>query len=708
MRGSRCRLPLLVSLFLFGVPAVGVAAVSCPGQVGPRCAFTDAEVLVTSEPGVLRAPLDVAFGPGGRSYVADGEREGVLVYGADGRFERELRGPQSVRTRGVAVTPGGDVLSVAHWGNVLERWAANGSLVSHVELSGGFTYPATSITNYLSDVAVAPDGSVWVAYTRNRRVERIGADGTALEIIEQPDGGGFTGGFQTRLAIASDGSLWITTASGVQHVARNGTVLDTLTGPSWPAGVDVDPASGEVIIAWQSLELTRYAPDGAVLSTGSWYGADRPTQYSNAGSVTAGPDGALAVAETPAHRVAVLTPAFAISREIGRSLAGTPIQPEAIWPEGGDLLVSDLRSQRVVRISRAGAVLADWPTFWNSSLTDRSSVVAGIPDPDGSGSFVRADGLQRLAADGTREGAWDIPGGFNGNGMGLASDRSSGRIYATNSSSLAASSVLGFDRDGRQVIVIDGKTDGHPLKLPSRVAVLPGGEVVISHDGGIDLFTPDGHFQRQLSKAGAVAMTTDDQGLVWAVILGRLVAFDANGTLFAAFGDPFSQHGVFNLPHGLAWLDGSVYVADATSERVTRFRIDRSALQPLPTASPVPGLVPVPSLVPVAVAAPPKLSLAGVARRLRADRKGRIVLPLACLGAVGSTCSGRVTLRRTERRRTSTAASRKVTVKAGKVARTRVVLSTPVRRLLRRHRPVKLTARVAGASRAITVLPPAG
>jgi hypothetical protein len=81
-------------------------------------------------------------------------------------------------------------------------------------------------------------------------------------------------------------------------------------------------------------------------------------------------------------------------------------------------------------------------------------------------------------------------------------------------------------------------------------------------------------------------------------------------------------------------------------------------------------------------------------RKLRLDRKGRVVVRLSCAGDAGARCAGKVKLAR----RGKTAGSKQFSIRAGKTAKVAVKLSKKVRKQIKRagDRGLKATLRVSG------------
>jgi YD repeat-containing protein len=176
-------------------------------------------------------PPDIALGPDGTLYIAD------YYYSCVRR-----------------VGPDGIITTVA--GNGTEGFSGDGG-------------PATqALLNNPQGVAVAPDGSLFIADTGNDRVRRVGPDGIITTVA---GGGGFgfsgDGGPATKaslfwpqgVAIGPDGSLFIadTLNYRVRRVDPDGTITTVAGNGQYGFGGDGGPATE----AWLSYDLSGAAVD---------------------------------------------------------------------------------------------------------------------------------------------------------------------------------------------------------------------------------------------------------------------------------------------------------------------------------------------------------------------------------------------------------------------------------------------------------------
>jgi DNA-binding beta-propeller fold protein YncE len=135
------------------------------------------ELFAFGEEVDLQEPGDLAVNSQGDVFVLDPLADAVLHFSGDGQFVNRLReGLQLFRPRGIGVggadrlyiadTGGSRVVVSSATGEVLAAWGGAGAG------PGQFGQP--------TDVAVGPNGDVYVVEPFNRRVQRLDADGAYL------------------------------------------------------------------------------------------------------------------------------------------------------------------------------------------------------------------------------------------------------------------------------------------------------------------------------------------------------------------------------------------------------------------------------------------------------------------------------------------------------------------------------------------------
>src|SRR3954451_1038371 len=183
---------LLAALVALLVAAPAQAA-ACPGA--DPCPYAAAAVIGQRSAGVLRFPQAVAVGPDAWVYVADQYTHAIQVFGPDGSFRRELgataRGGAGLTSAGgVAVAADGStyvadgtdrIFRFAADGTLLDSWGESGSQTGEFRFGPG----GGNASGAGGGIAVA-DGMVYVADTRNDRIQRFAADGSRGPVIVPP------------------------------------------------------------------------------------------------------------------------------------------------------------------------------------------------------------------------------------------------------------------------------------------------------------------------------------------------------------------------------------------------------------------------------------------------------------------------------------------------------------------------------------------
>ncbi len=229
-------------------------------------------------PGQLYKPIGLDISPQGELFVADVSARRVAVFDLEGNFRRFIgTREQLVRPADVALSPDGSRLYVIDTGGVdsdahhLQIFdAESGELLATVGSRG----KGPGQFNLAVQVAVAPDGTVYVVDKGNFRVQAFDGDGNHLRSFGSV--GRYPGQFFSPKGIATDGDgnvYVVDTAFGnVQIFDDQGRLLMVMgqRGQSsrpgnymLPAGIDVDEA-GKVYIADQFFrKVDVYRPIGA-------------------------------------------------------------------------------------------------------------------------------------------------------------------------------------------------------------------------------------------------------------------------------------------------------------------------------------------------------------------------------------------------------------------------------------------------------------
>ncbi len=278
-----------------------------------------------AEPGQFMAPRAVAAAPDGSVYVADSRNHRIQKFDANGQL--------------------------------LTSWGTFGSLDANTAAQGTFNEPW--------GVAVAPDGSEYVADTWNHRIQKFDANGQFLAMwgrfgqAETPD------------------AFW------------------------GPRAVAVDK-QGHVYVADTGNKRIAIF-DGNGLSLGSiGAGGSDPGQLDEPVGVAVGADGSVFVADTWNQRIQVFTPdgatgeylfarEWTISGWFGQSLDN---KPYLALDAAGRLYVTDPEGYRILVFASDGKFLTTWGDFGSDNST--FALVSGIAVDTSGNIYVSDGGNQRL------------------------------------------------------------------------------------------------------------------------------------------------------------------------------------------------------------------------------------------------------------------------------------------------------------------------
>ena len=280
---------------------ITVAGAGAPGYSGDGDSATLAQ---------LRRPAGIALGPDGSLYIADtvnhrirkvtpgtdgivnggpgeiittiagtGPCDDPLVgcYGGDGgpALDAQLYSPEDL-----TVTSDGSLYIVDTRNNRIRRIMPDGMITTAAGTgvdgySGDGDLAIEAMLNFPRDVAEAPDGTLFIADTGNRRVRRVATDGTISTFAggasppvpsDRGDGGPATEAWINpwSIDIGRDGGLYIADLSPprIRRVGTDGIITTVAGGGNPPSGIgDEGPATQAQFRSPTGVAL---APDGCI------------------------------------------------------------------------------------------------------------------------------------------------------------------------------------------------------------------------------------------------------------------------------------------------------------------------------------------------------------------------------------------------------------------------------------------------------------
>jgi sugar lactone lactonase YvrE len=539
---------LLAAVSALLAPAAASAA-ACPGA--DPCPYSAASALGQRAEGVMRFPQASAVGPDGSVYVADQYTHAIQVFGPDGSFRRELgaagSGPGGLSSVGAVAVAGDGSVYVADGADRIDRFAADGTLLHSWGRTGTgpgefrFGAGGGNDSGAGGGIAIGADGTVYVADTRNDRVQRFAADGSNPTVIipkgtvMRPQGLAVVGSrlivadnWRHKLAVFDTGGRFLRNV-GDGEGARPNQFFH-------PYDVAVDPKGRLYVADNSNHRIVRYGPAPSYKYRARWgaFGSRRgQLQYPRGLAVDA--EGRSFVADPGGNRIGVFDIGGDSLGAFGKSgrEPGQFIRPQGVGADASGLrAIADTVNGRIQLVNPDGSIAA----------------MFGAPAP---GPTLLPDPVA-VAFDG------------------------SGRLYVVDQE---RSRVIVFDRAGKIIRTIGSRGRGPgQLLAPSAVAVDAAGRLYVADTGNnrIVRFTTAGthlgSFGRFRTLRG-VAVTPDGARVYGSdASTGKITVMTGTGGDLAEIGSRGSAPGKLNAPAGLA-LDGAgnVWVADRGNDRIQAF-----------------------------------------------------------------------------------------------------------------------------------------
>ena len=276
-------------------------------------------------PGAFMEPRDVAVAPNGDIVISDSRADRLQVLRADGRSETWARisttlgvptsgaGPREFSDpSGVAIDPrNGDVWVAEGGRHRVQRIPLDGDKTKVTIYGGNSAGSAPGRFTEPLGVAVAADGTVWVADTRNDRLQRLDRTTNTWSVL-----GGFVR--PTAVAVLTDGRLAVTELGGrLSLLAPDGaTRVASIDGLDNPEGVGSDGHGGVLVADTQRDRILHF--DAQLAPLGELAGS-----YTRPMGMDLDPLGRLVVADTYGNRVLRLLPSDAELGGVGGTVAPT-------------------------------------------------------------------------------------------------------------------------------------------------------------------------------------------------------------------------------------------------------------------------------------------------------------------------------------------------------------------------------------------------
>ena len=334
--------------------------------------------------------------------------------------------------------------------------------------------------NKPSDVAAAPDGTIYVADSDSHRIHRFSATGEFLGgwgVYGYSDGQLYN---PQGVAVAPDGTVYVADTGNhrIQRFSATGAFLGTWGRQGYndgqfssPGGVAVAPDGTVYVADTGNHRIQRFSADGTFL--GAWGASGSGNgQFSSPSGVAVAPDGTVYVADWGNHRIQRFSADGTFlsgwgSR--GQSESQFSYPSDVAVASDGTVYVADRWNHRIQRFTATGTFLNAWGEYSSSNRQfNKPSEVAVAPD--GTVYVADDDRIQRFDANGNLLSNWWMRAA----GIAVAPD---GTVYVTGGNH----QILRFHTDGT---ILDkwgshGSGDGQ-FSNPSGVAVAPDGAVYVA------------------------------------------------------------------------------------------------------------------------------------------------------------------------------------------------------------------------------------
>jgi uncharacterized protein (TIGR03663 family) len=278
--------------------------------------------------GQFLRPRGIAVGPDGSVYVADSGNHRIQKFTADGQWVTawgtfggcpEQTPPPGTFCEpwGVAVGPDGAVYVADLWAHRVQKFSPDGEFLAQWGFSSNYGADLRPGAFYgPRGVAVAPDGTVYVTDTGNKRVQVFTADGAFLRMWGTPGSSPGQLSEPVGIAVGPDGNLYVADTWNYRV-----QVLDPLGKPirEWPIIGWNNPmaeekpylavdSSGRVYVTDPGhYRVLVFSSEGEYLYSFGQFGFD-PASFALPMGIALAPDGTLYVTDAGGHKVAVFRP----------------------------------------------------------------------------------------------------------------------------------------------------------------------------------------------------------------------------------------------------------------------------------------------------------------------------------------------------------------------------------------------------------------
>jgi YVTN family beta-propeller protein len=532
----------------------------------------------------LNYPENVVLGADGSLYIADRGNNVIRRLGSDGTITTVAgngtygySGDGGLATAaqlsyptGMAPATDGSLYITDASNHCLRRVGPDG-IITTVAGNGTLGYSgdgepaAAAQLNYPTGVALAADGSLYLADAGNNAIRRIGSDGTITTVAGNGTYGYSGDGelataaqlsYPTGVAPAADGSLYIAdngrirmvNAAGIiTTIAGNGDYwfsgdggLASVAGFNQPVGITVAADDSIYIVDAGNGRVRRIGTDGIITTVAGngddWSGGDggpaTAASFNQLAAVAKGPDGSLYITEKGNHCI----------RRVGTNGVIITIAGNGAWGYSGDgglAIAAQLYAPAHVAVG-----------------TDSSVYIA-----DTGNHCIRRVGINGIITTIAGNGIW----GYSGDGSPAAA----AQLYAPTN--------IAVGRDGSLYIADAGNYRVRRIGTNGIITTMAGnGTLGYSGDGGPALQAQIEPAEIAVGLDGTLYITDASNNYIRQVGTdGIITTLAGNGTCGYSGDENAATQAALNTPTGIAMAaNGSLYVADAGNNFIRKVPSD--------------------------------------------------------------------------------------------------------------------------------------
>lgn len=213
------------------------------------------------------------------------------------------------------------------------------------------------------DVAVDPQGYVYVSDTGNHRVQKFTAEGEPVDILTGDGQEAFAD--PTALEVDADGNLWVldSETGWVFGFASDGKPIARFGGPQMaffhPRGLALTPRGTLLVVDTGGSRVVELNAQGALVRQYGLKGSG-PGQLDQPTEALVDGNGYIYVVDTANHRVQVLDPDGNYAGEWAIPGANTVDHPSMAWGPLGEMYLTEPEPATVAVVNRQGEVLGRW------------------------------------------------------------------------------------------------------------------------------------------------------------------------------------------------------------------------------------------------------------------------------------------------------------------------------------------------------------